>query len=411
MPYTFDSNHGPGVSNAGLAIDRVPNYTTPAGSVSAAGFGVDRDFNINDLASEIAGKIGFDASDFGDAIREGLSNYSSSAQKAMNSFTDMLGNYLNQANQYAKDSSELSQQYAREQMEYQTQSDKYAMAWSANEAQKNRQWQERLSNSAHQREVKDLIAAGLNPILSANAGASTGSGATGQGFAAPGAMGNVNESMAQVAGSLFSSAINSANQASLTAMNNQMQKYQADMSYASSKLAAEASIYNNHNTNTASKEIARMNNDRMIEQANISSAASRYVADQNLSGAYASAGAARYSADMAHSNALLNSDAMKYSADKSFEGKQIDSDTAKWLNEHNINQNPVKYVTDGIVEAVRLLTGKDNIDAEDLPQVIVDAVSGPTPSYSDYHDGKNETQTFVEWLDEITGHGKGMLNR
>lgn len=146
--------------------------------------------------------------------------------------------------QNAEKNTARSQEFAREQMNFQQESNAQAMAFSAAEAEKNRQWQERLSSSAHQREVLDLVRAGLNPILSANGGASTPSGAAASGYASSGAQGQVDMSLNQVIGGILTNAIQTDAQKSIAAMNNDTNKFlgmlQASVSQENALVSAKA---------------------------------------------------------------------------------------------------------------------------------------------------------------------------
>lgn len=220
---------------------------------------------------------------------------------------------------------------AQIQREWQEQQNAKAMAFNQNEAAKNRNWQEMLSNTAHQREVRDLMAAGLNPVLSAmnGNGASVGSGATAQGVTSQGAKGDTDTSANGAIANLLGSILSAQTQIEAANINAKTQEAVADkytaMERIVSEIAASASRYGADTAAGAS----RYHSDRSYE-------ASRYGSDRSAAasmfGSSQAASASRYASDQARA-------ASKYGADVSSSASRYGIDTDYDLrNQYGNNQ-------------------------------------------------------------------------
>ena len=195
---------------------------------------------------------------------------------------------VNGIRQQSRENNLWSAEQAERQMRYQTESQRKAMDFNAAEAEKNRNWQKMMSDTAHQREVRDLMAAGLNPVLSVNGGngASVGSGATaGSVGAGSGSKGDTDTSANSAIVSLLSAVLNRKTQLEIADTNAKTnlavaEKYNAISKYLG-ELQNSTSLYLGEKGLTNSLAIAGIQAASAANVAGIHAGAQKYAADKS----------------------------------------------------------------------------------------------------------------------------------
>lgn len=215
---------------------------------------------------------------------------------------------VGQINRNAALNNASSAQQAAQLRDWQVAQNEKAMQFNAEEAAKNRDWQKMMSDTAHQREVKDLMAAGLNPVLSATGGngAAVTSGATASGVTSSGAKGDIDTTKNSAIVSILSTILNNKNAMDMANLSAQTNLAVADKYNAMSQLVAQISAAASRDVASISASASRYASDnaRAASQyaADVSSKTSQIVAtinrDSNVVSSQVHAQAQRYAANV-----------------------------------------------------------------------------------------------------------------